>query len=88
MSNVKTLEPGKAGSRRSCLMYGCLALVVLMLAVAVGMFFAGRYAMNRLALFVTQYTETTQMSMETVERIRGLQFLGNSGTATMGVCMA
>lgn len=67
MSEAKSAGASGAGSGRSCLLYGCLSLVVLMIAVALGTFFLGRYAMNRLANFVEQYTETTPMAMERVE---------------------
>jgi hypothetical protein len=67
MSEAKSAGAGGAGSGRSCLLYGCLTLVVLMIAVAVGTFFLGRYAINRLANFVEQYTETSPMAMERVE---------------------
>jgi hypothetical protein len=67
MSNAKSAGSAGGGSGRSCLLYGCLTLVVLMIAVAVGAFFAGRYAMNRVAAFVEQYTETAPMTMAVAE---------------------
>ncbi len=67
MSEAKSAGAGGAGSGRSCLLYGCLTLVVLMIAVVVGTFFLGRYAINRLANFVEQYTETSPLAMERVE---------------------
>jgi hypothetical protein len=67
MSEAKSTGTGGGGSSRSCLLYGCLTLVVLMIAVAVGTFFVGRYAMNRLAAFVEQYTETAPMELATVD---------------------
>jgi hypothetical protein len=67
MSDAKSAGSGGTGTGRSCLLYGCLTLVVLMIAVAVGTFFVGRYAMNRLAAFVEQYTETTPMALGTVD---------------------
>jgi hypothetical protein len=67
MSDARSAGSGGAGTGRSCLLYGCLTLVVLMIAVAVGTFFVGRYALNRLAAFVEQYTETTPMALGTVD---------------------
>ncbi len=67
MSELKSAGAAKTGTGRSCLMYGCLTLVVLLIAMAVGTFFVGRYAMHRLAAFVEQYTETSPMAMEPVD---------------------
>ena len=67
MSNGTKPGSGGGGSSRSCLLYGCLTLVVLFIAVAIGTFFLGRYAMNRVATFVEQYTETTPMELATVD---------------------
>jgi hypothetical protein len=67
MSNAKSAVTSKPGTGRSCLMYGCLTLVVLMIAVAVGTFFVGRYAVNRAAAFVEQYTETSPMALGVVD---------------------
>jgi hypothetical protein len=44
-----------------------LTLVVLMIALAVGAFFLGRYAMNRIAVFIEEYTETSPMAMAAVD---------------------
>jgi hypothetical protein len=58
-------NPNPAGARksRSCLLYGCLTLLVILIAVAVGSFFLARYALNRISEFVEEYTDAVPMEM-------------------------
>jgi hypothetical protein len=66
MSNGVSTSTG-APKGRSCLLYGCLTLVVVLVAVGIGGYFLVRYGVNQLTAFVQQYTETTPMAIERVE---------------------
>jgi hypothetical protein len=52
---------------RGCLLYGCLTLIVLMVAVGIGGFFLVRYGMEQLTAFVEEYTDTVPMAIESVQ---------------------
>jgi hypothetical protein len=52
---------------RSCLLYGCLTLIVVMLAIGVAGFFAGRHLMDRFATFLEEYTDAAPMAIPTVQ---------------------
>lgn len=43
---------------KGCLFYGCLSVVILSFLVAVGLFFAGRYALNKFKGVMQEYTQT------------------------------
>jgi len=57
-------EPAK---RRGCFFYGCVTVLVLTVLVGIAGFFLVRYGLNKFTAFVEQYTETTPMTLESVE---------------------
>src|SRR6185369_7501852 len=57
-------EPTK---RRGCFFYGCITVLVLMVLFGIAGFFAVRYGLNKFNAFVEQYTETTPMTLPTVQ---------------------
>lgn len=59
--------PAGAPKGRGCLLYGCLALVVVMVAVGIGGFFVARHLMGQLAAFLEEYTDTAPMKIEPVQ---------------------
>ncbi len=54
----------QTGKGRGCFFYGCLSVVILALACAVGLYFGVRYAINRA---VEQYTSATPVAIEVVQ---------------------
>jgi hypothetical protein len=59
-------HPPGAPKGRGCLLYGCLTLVVVMVAVGIGGFFLARYGLERLTAFVEEYTDTVPMAIESI----------------------
>ena len=57
-------EPAK---QRGCFFYGCITVLVLTVLVGIAGFFLVRYGLNKFTAFVEQYTETTPMTLESVE---------------------
>src|SRR5437867_4753859 len=57
-------QPAK---RRGCFFYGCITVLVLMVVVGIAGFFTVRYALNKVTAMVEQYTETTPMTLPTVQ---------------------
>jgi hypothetical protein len=64
--NSSATHPTGAPKGRSCLLYGCLTLVVVMLVVAIGGFFAARHLIGQLSTFLEEYTDTEPMAIEPV----------------------
>ena len=59
--------PMPTQKKRSCFFYGCLTLVVLAILVGVGGFFAVRFALNKVAAVIEQYTDTAPAVLPAVE---------------------
>jgi hypothetical protein len=57
-------EPAK---RRGCFFYGCITVLVLTVLFGIAAFFAIRYGINKFTAFVEQYTDTTPMTLESVQ---------------------
>src|SRR5437667_10696923 len=57
-------EPAK---RRGCFFYGCITVLVLTVLVGIAGIFVIRYGLNKFTAFVEQYTETTPMTLPTVQ---------------------
>jgi hypothetical protein len=64
--NESPIQSTGAPKGRSCLLYGCLTLVVVMIIVAIGGFFGARHLMGQLAAFLEGYTDTEPMLIEQV----------------------
>jgi len=65
--NDQPVAPQKPKGR-GCFFYGCLTMVILFLAVAIGGYFAVRAAVNS---FVAKYTDTKPMELPKVELSKG-----------------
>lgn len=57
-------QPAK---RRGCFFYGCITVLVLTVLFCIAGFFLIRYGLNKFTAFVEQYTETTPMTLPTVQ---------------------
>ena len=63
-SVIPASEPAK---RRGCFFYGCITVLIVMVLVGIAFFFAVRYTVTKIAQIVEQYTETTPMTLPTVQ---------------------
>jgi|ERR1017187_421522 hypothetical protein len=59
--------PALLPKKHGCFFYGCITSLILLLVLAVGLFFGARYALSRLNRLVAQYAETSPMSLPKVE---------------------
>jgi hypothetical protein len=53
--------------KRGCFFYGCLTLVIVTILAAVAVFFTAKYALNKLAAYIEQYTDTAPAPLPPVE---------------------
>ena len=53
--------------RRGCFFYGCITVLIVLVLVGIAFFFAVRYGLNKIAAIAEQYTETTPMTLPTVQ---------------------
>ena len=49
--------------KHGCFFYGCIASLILVLVLAVGLFFGARYALSRLNRLVAQYSDTSPVPL-------------------------
>jgi len=59
--------PAPLPKKHGCFFYGCIISLILLLVLAVGLFFGARYALSRLNRLVAQYSDTSPMPLPTVE---------------------
>ena len=61
------LPPPPPAKKHGCFFYGCIASLILLLVLAVGIFFGTRYVFSRLNQLVAQYTDTSPTPLPVVE---------------------
>jgi HAMP domain-containing protein len=59
--------PPPPPKKHGCFFYGCITALVLLLVVALSLFFGIRYGLNRLNDMVAQYSDTKPMALPVVE---------------------
>ena len=59
--------PAPLPKKHGCFFYGCITSLILLLVLALGLFFGARYALSRLNRLVAQYSDTSPMPLPTVE---------------------
>ena len=62
-----TLPPPPLPKKRGCFFYGCICSLILLLVLAVGLFFGVRFALIRANQFVAQYSDTSPKPLPVVE---------------------
>jgi hypothetical protein len=67
MSQLNAPPMPASRKRRGCFFYGCLTLVIVAILIAVAGFFTVRYALNKVAAYIEQYTDAAPAPLPAVE---------------------
>jgi len=59
--------PAPLPKKHGCFFYGCIISLILLLVLAVGLFFGVRYVLNTANRWIVQYADTSPMPLPTVE---------------------
>ena len=59
-------DPAQPPKKRGCFFYGCLTLVILVLAGALATYLGVRYVANKVTQLVNNYTDTAPIQLDTV----------------------
>ena len=59
-------DPAQPPKKRGCFFYGCLTLVILVLAGALVTYLGVRYVANKVTQLVNNYTDTAPIQLDTV----------------------
>ncbi|MGA2554841.1 MAG: hypothetical protein ABSG04_01020 [Verrucomicrobiota bacterium] len=59
--------PSQPPKKHGCFFYGCITSLILVLVLAVGLFFGVRYGLSRLNRLVAQYSDTSPVPLPVVQ---------------------